>query len=201
MAILAIHGGEWCCRGVEGLDAPQLALYRTIAWQRLACLELRGEPRLDGIPRQGVVEPPRDVGLVDCSGNEKSLNCVMRARSSQLKIRAALTAEAESCVCSAPAQAERRVSVPDNAVEREVAQEHLPGNPPPETSSFVGRERELAEVRSLLASGRLLTLIGPGGCGKTRLALAAAGAAGGFRDGVSWWSWLRSRPRRSCPKA
>jgi hypothetical protein len=57
MAILAIHGGEWCCRGVEGLDAPQLALYRTIAWQRLACLELRGEPRLDGIPRQGVVEP------------------------------------------------------------------------------------------------------------------------------------------------
>lgn len=38
---------------------------------------------------------------MDCSGNEKSLNCVMRARSSQLKIRAALTAEAESCVCSA----------------------------------------------------------------------------------------------------
>ncbi|WP_166174558.1 tetratricopeptide repeat protein [Rubrobacter tropicus] len=65
-----------------------------------------------------------------------------------------------------------------------------PGTPPFEVSSLVGRGRELAEVSSLLVSGRLLTLVGPGGCGKTRLALAAANAvanaAGGFRDGVFW---------------
>ncbi|MGH3146816.1 MAG: ATP-binding protein, partial [Rubrobacter sp.] len=60
-------------------------------------------------------------------------------------------------------------------------------NLPLQTSSFVGRERELAEVRALQASSRLLTLTGPGGSGKTRLALeTAAGLAGDFRDGVFW---------------
>ena len=38
-------------------------------------------------------------------------------------------------------------------------------------TSFVGRERELAELRDELARTRLLTLTGAGGCGKTRLAL------------------------------
>jgi predicted ATPase/DNA-binding CsgD family transcriptional regulator len=52
--------------------------------------------------------------------------------------------------------------------------EPLPNNLPLELSSFVGRERELVEVKRLLVDNRLLTLIGPGGCGKTRLALAVA---------------------------
>jgi predicted ATPase/DNA-binding CsgD family transcriptional regulator len=60
-------------------------------------------------------------------------------------------------------------------------------NLPLELSSFVGREKELAEVKRLLEGDRLLTLTGSGGCGKTRLALAAAGELmGGFEDGV----WL-----------
>lgn len=41
-------------------------------------------------------------------------------------------------------------------------------------SSFIGRERDLAEVRQLMAASRLVTLTGAGGCGKTRLALQAA---------------------------
>src|SRR5262249_24442577 len=45
---------------------------------------------------------------------------------------------------------------------------------PSPLSSFVGREREVIEVRSLLATTRLLTLTGAGGVGKTRLALAVA---------------------------
>jgi predicted ATPase/DNA-binding CsgD family transcriptional regulator len=66
------------------------------------------------------------------------------------------------------------------------------GNLPAETSSFVGRERELSEVRELLAETRLLTLTGPGGCGKTRLALRVAReAAGEFGNGV-WWVDLAS---------
>ena len=60
-----------------------------------------------------------------------------------------------------------------------------PHNLPSELSSFVGREKELAEVKRLLEDTRLLTLTGSGGCGKTRLALAAAGElVEGFEDGV-----------------
>jgi DNA-binding SARP family transcriptional activator len=50
-----------------------------------------------------------------------------------------------------------------------------PHNLPIATSSFVGRAEELAEVKRLLTMTRLLTLTGPGGAGKTRLALQVAG--------------------------
>ena len=70
--------------------------------------------------------------------------------------------------------------------------ERLPGNLPTELSSFVGRGREVSEVKGLLGSTRLLTLCGPGGCGKTRLALAVAeDVAEDFADGV-WWVGLAS---------
>ncbi len=48
---------------------------------------------------------------------------------------------------------------------------------PSDTSSFVGRERELADLSTLLAGTRLLTLVGTGGVGKTTLALALARGA------------------------
>ncbi|CAN5201273.1 hypothetical protein BH24ACT17_BH24ACT17_13420 [soil metagenome] len=61
----------------------------------------------------------------------------------------------------------------------------LTNNLPLELSSFVGREKELAEVKRLLEDTRLLTLTGAGGCGKTRLALAIASELlEGFEDGV-----------------
>ncbi len=50
----------------------------------------------------------------------------------------------------------------------------LPNNLPQQLTSFIGRERELATVKGLLGSHRLVTLAGSGGCGKTRLALQAA---------------------------
>lgn len=57
---------------------------------------------------------------------------------------------------------------------------------PAETSSFVGREHELASLRGLVHRARLLTLTGPGGAGKTRLALALARAVeGSFADGAA----------------
>jgi predicted ATPase/class 3 adenylate cyclase len=63
----------------------------------------------------------------------------------------------------------------------------LPNNLPSLLSAFIGRDRELAEVRSLAQSARLLTLTGAGGSGKTRLALqAAAELVGRSADGV----WL-----------
>src|SRR5205085_10840476 len=50
------------------------------------------------------------------------------------------------------------------------------GNLPLQLTSFVGRDRELREVIGLAGRHRLVTLTGPGGCGKTRLALEAAAA-------------------------
>ncbi len=43
-------------------------------------------------------------------------------------------------------------------------------NLPNQLTSFIGRERDMIEVKRLLSLTRLLTLTGPGGCGKTRLA-------------------------------
>lgn len=62
-----------------------------------------------------------------------------------------------------------------------------PGNLPAEATSFVGRRHELAEARKKLASTRLVSLVGPGGVGKTRLAVRIATDLGrGFADGA----WL-----------
>ena len=56
---------------------------------------------------------------------------------------------------------------------------------PQQLTSFIGRERELAEAAALLRNARLLTLTGAGGCGKTRLALELAGQRlADFSDGV-----------------
>ncbi|MCC3765621.1 LuxR C-terminal-related transcriptional regulator [Glycomyces sp. TRM65418] len=56
---------------------------------------------------------------------------------------------------------------------------------PLELTSFVGRDDELRAIDAALASARLVTLVGPGGCGKTRLAIRGARAAAGF-EGVHW---------------
>ncbi|NUT36710.1 MAG: AfsR/SARP family transcriptional regulator, partial [Hamadaea sp.] len=50
---------------------------------------------------------------------------------------------------------------------------------PAQLTSFVGRERELDRIATLLAGARLVTLTGPGGAGKTRLAVEAGSATGG----------------------
>ncbi|MFC7387437.1 LuxR C-terminal-related transcriptional regulator [Sphaerisporangium rhizosphaerae] len=61
------------------------------------------------------------------------------------------------------------------------------GNLPAEASSFIGRRRELAEIRTRLTEARLVSLVGPGGVGKTRLAIrAATHLARGFPGGA----WL-----------
>ncbi len=60
-------------------------------------------------------------------------------------------------------------------------------NLPAELSSFVGRRHELASVRSGLASHRLVTLLGPGGIGKTRLAYRMAAD---FEHGLPDGAWV-----------
>ena len=63
----------------------------------------------------------------------------------------------------------------------------LPNNLPQQITSFIGREKEMAEVRTLIARTHLITFTGSGGCGKTRLALqVAAEVLENYPDGV----WL-----------
>jgi predicted ATPase/class 3 adenylate cyclase len=65
--------------------------------------------------------------------------------------------------------------------------EDLPNNLPAQLTNFIGREREMAEIKRLLTETRLLTLTGAGGFGKTRLSMqVAADLLDAFADGV----WL-----------
>jgi non-specific serine/threonine protein kinase len=73
-------------------------------------------------------------------------------------------------------------SVSPTAVEKETS-----STIPVPLTSFVGRETELEEIAGLLSSSRLFTLTGPGGVGKTRLAVqTASDSIGRFKDGVVW---------------
>ena len=70
---------------------------------------------------------------------------------------------------------------------RSLEHPQLANNLPAQSASFIGREQELAQVRSLVESARLVTLTGAGGAGKTRLALhVAAELIDVYGDGV----WL-----------
>jgi predicted ATPase/DNA-binding CsgD family transcriptional regulator len=108
---------------------------------------------------RGVARAPRPA----------SLRLLADALGLAAEARAALAAAARPATrAGAPAAPERRHDLPAPL------------------SSFVGREREVAAVREALAGARLLTLTGPGGIGKTRLAVEAVGGLDGYPDGV----WL-----------
>ncbi|HWE64519.1 MAG TPA: helix-turn-helix domain-containing protein, partial [Chloroflexota bacterium] len=101
---------------------------------------------------------------------------------------------------TALASAGRRPSSP--RISTESRQPH-PAPPPVPTSnlpvqltSFIGREREQTEVRTLLETHHLVTIAGPGGAGKTRLALQVAGdLVSAYPDGV----WLVELAQLSNP--
>src|SRR5271154_2468919 len=62
---------------------------------------------------------------------------------------------------------------------------HYQGELPVEVTGFVGRQHELTQLYGLLRAARLITVTGPGGVGKTRIALrAAAQSADLYADGV-----------------
>jgi hypothetical protein len=77
-----------------------------------------------------------------------------------------------------------RFALPVTKVEPQASAKH---NLPSQLTSFIGREREIAQLKELLTTNRLVTLTGAGGAGKTRLALQAASQLlDAFADGV----WL-----------
>ena len=98
----------------------------------------------------------------------------MRSAVARIGAQGANTASLTAAVCNAYAPARR-------AEPGLIATKDLPRD----LTSFVGRRRELGEVREAMSSTPLLTLIGPAGVGKTRLALrAASDVRRAFPDGV-----------------
>ena len=98
----------------------------------------------------------------------------------QVSLAAAFARPGSSVMAAADTGAE-------SAVPRRHRQLGVPSNLPAEASSFVGRHEDIACAGRLLAAGRLLTLTGAGGCGKTRLAeRVARETARRFPAGV-WW--------------
>ena len=91
-----------------------------------------------------------------------------------------LEGAAERAFRSAAAPVPRSRPAPSPALPTGRPRSHLPIA----LTSFIGREREVAAVRRLLDQARLVTLTGPGGVGKTRLALHVAAIAESFVDGV-----------------
>ncbi|MFB7179806.1 BTAD domain-containing putative transcriptional regulator [Streptomyces sp. NPDC056257] len=86
--------------------------------------------------------------------------------------------------------------------------EPTPAAPPAQLTSFVGRADEVAEVAEMLRVARLVTLIGPGGVGKTRLSVEAAGlvgtggaAAGAAADQVCFVELAPLRDGAAVPQA
>jgi predicted ATPase/transcriptional regulator with XRE-family HTH domain len=95
--------------------------------------------------------------------------------------------ERSALMAAVPGRASRREAreeAPGEATE--VVRSGRPMSLPGTLTTLIGREREIAAVRDLLGSPsvRLLTLTGPGGVGKTRLAIAIAEAASDFPDGI-----------------
>ena len=68
----------------------------------------------------------------------------------------------------------------------------LPNNLPVQLTTFVGRRAEMDELRELIATSRLLSLNGVGGCGKTRLALQLAAEVADAFPGGAWFAELAS---------
>jgi len=101
------------------------------------------------------------------------------------------------CLARNPAQRLDSITAARQMIEEEIAQRAMPvggpsrpartgpNNLPVQLASFIGREKELADVEERLAGHRLVTLTGAGGTGKTRLAIEAAWRAlGTVPDGV-----------------
>ena len=70
---------------------------------------------------------------------------------------------------------------------------------PAPLTSFVGRDGERAALAAALGASRLVSAVGPGGIGKTRLALAVAADVADGSVGSGMPTWSRSPTRRCCP--
>jgi predicted ATPase/DNA-binding SARP family transcriptional activator len=175
--------GLWRGPALADVSAPFAAGQAArLEEERAAAVEGLAEARLRAGDPEAAVAPLR--GLVDAQP--------LRERARALLMRA-LHGGGRQAEALAVFEDGRRVLADELGADpsKELAEVHLsilrgetgpePVRPnlPAQLTSFVGRDEELRRVRKMLAEGRLVTLLGPGGAGKTRLAIEAAGREDG----------------------
>ena len=185
---------RWRGRPYEGLEdlpsvVPEVARLEEL---RLRALEdrIEAELRTGGIPEVGGVEmlttehPYRErfwellARVLYRAGRQTD------ALRTLARLRRMLADELGIDPSPSVAQLEERILLQDPALDEDAT---TPTNLPAPISSFTGRADELSQLESLILDHRLVTVTGPGGVGKTRLAVeAATRIAGSFPDGV----WL-----------
>jgi predicted ATPase/class 3 adenylate cyclase/tetratricopeptide (TPR) repeat protein len=157
---MGIHSGEAArtATGLVGLEVHRAARVAAVAWGgQVLVSEAAAVLVRDGLPPGAALADLGSHRLKDLGRPERIF---------------------QLCAASLPAEFPPLRSLGNPA---------LPNNLPAQLSSFIGRQREMAEVRALVESCRLVTLTGAGGAGKTRLGLqVAAELLDGSGDGV----WL-----------
>ncbi|WP_089324959.1 BTAD domain-containing putative transcriptional regulator [Actinomadura meyerae] len=183
-ALLEEALGLWRGPALADVDAPFAAAQAArLEEARASAVEGLAEARLEGGDAEAVVAALRDLVAAQ----------PLRERARALLIRA-LHAGGRQAEALAVFEDGRRALAEELGADpsKELAEAHLAvlrggaagpepvrSNLPAQLTSFVGREEELRRVRKMLAHGRLVTLLGPGGAGKTRLAIEAAAREGG----------------------
>jgi predicted ATPase/DNA-binding SARP family transcriptional activator len=201
----ALYGGEllpedryeeWASDRRETLRQLWLALLRELA----ALDEERGQPReaIDVLQQLTAAEPADEPAHVALMRLYAQTGQRLQALRQYQHLRGALQQELD--VEPDPASTRLyeeiltgRIAVVPPAAEPADAHAEAgrPAAPrfhlPVELTSFVGREPEIAEIAGLVRRSRLVTLTGPGGSGKTRLAVEAARALAGEHPGGVWF--------------
>jgi predicted ATPase/DNA-binding XRE family transcriptional regulator len=155
--------GDWLRQRRRALDLTQEELARQVGCSAITLRKLEAEERR---PSKQIAERLADV-----------LKVAPDDRADFLRF-------ARGDPFAAPADA----NATDKAQERPGPRHNLPL----QLTSFIGREQEITEIQSQFLAARLVTLVGPGGSGKTRLALEVAPSLlAAFPDGV-WLSELAS---------
>jgi predicted ATPase/DNA-binding SARP family transcriptional activator len=179
---------EWTAARREALRERHLTLLLTLS--ELHWADGEGAAAIDALQRAVVEDPLHEAAhrglmrLFAAAGRQQ------QALAQYQQLRQALQRE----LAADPDPETRRLhrAILAGSVEPEPQSESAPAAPlatnlPRQLTSFIGRERELDELEGMLTRTRLLTLNGPGGCGKTRLALELArGRVGEFAHGA----WL-----------
>ncbi len=193
-AVALVTGAMQLWRGLpfQGLDLPSVAPEAA----RLVELRLRGlEDRVEAELRAGRVPEVGEVRelTVEHPYRERCWELLARALyragrqadalATLARLRRTLADDLGIDPTPTIARLEERILVQDPTLDAAAPGATLPAS----LSSFVGRAAELDELERRLEDGRLVTVLGPGGVGKTRVAVELAGrVAGSFPDGI----WL-----------